>query len=88
LATVVAETRQSADTVGTAFKTLFSRMQGLKLGETLDDGTDLTKYSAALATVGVNIKQANGDLKDMDDILDEVGLAWQGLATDQQVALA
>jgi len=53
LATVVAETRQSADTVGTAFRTLFSRLQGLKLGETLEDGTTLNKYSAALATVGV-----------------------------------
>ena len=41
LATVVAETRQSADIVGTAFKTLFSRLEGLKLGETLEDGVDL-----------------------------------------------
>ena len=72
LATVVAETRQSADIVGTSFKTIFSRLEGLKLGETLDDGTDLNKYSAALLTVGVNIKKANGDLKDMDEILDEL----------------
>jgi TP901 family phage tail tape measure protein len=48
LATVTATTRESANIVGTAFKTLFSRIQGLKLGETLDDGTDLNKYSAAL----------------------------------------
>ena len=88
LATVVAETRQSADIVGTSFKTIFSRLEGLKLGETLDDGTDLNKYSAALLTVGVNIKKANGDLKDMDEILDELGDKWQLLGRDQQVALA
>ena len=88
LATVVAETRQSADIVGTSFKTIFSRLEGLKLGETLEDGTDLNKYSAALLTVGVNIKKANGDLKDMDEILDELGERWQGLGKDQQVALA
>jgi hypothetical protein len=41
LATVVAETRQSAEVVGTAFKTIFARMEGLKLGNTLDDGTTL-----------------------------------------------
>ena len=76
LATVVAETRQSADIVGTAFKTIFSRLESLKLGETLEDGTDLNKYSAALLTVGVNIKKANGDLKDMDEILDELGDKW------------
>ena len=88
LATITATTRQSADTVGTALKTLFSRMQGLKLGETLDDGTDLTKYSAALKTVGVDIKDANGDLKDMDTILEELGQRWQGLTRDQKVATA
>lgn len=88
LATVVAETRQSADIVGTSFKTIFSRLESLKLGETLEDGTDLNKYSAALLTVGVNIKKANGDLKDMDEILDELGYKWQLLGRDQQVALA
>jgi TP901 family phage tail tape measure protein len=41
VATVTAETRQSADVVGTAFKTIFARMEGLKLGDTLEDGTTL-----------------------------------------------
>lgn len=43
------------------------------MGETLEDGTDLNKYSSALATIGVNIKQQNGDLKQMDTILEEIG---------------
>jgi TP901 family phage tail tape measure protein len=76
LTTVTAETRQSADVVGTAFKTLFARIQGLNLGETLDDGTTLNKYSAALASVGINIKNTNGELKDMDVILNEMGAKW------------
>jgi TP901 family phage tail tape measure protein len=76
LATVTATTRQSADVVGTAFKTLFARVQGLSLGETLDDGTTLNKYSQALASVGINIKDASGDLKAMDNILDELGGKW------------
>lgn len=88
LATVTAETRQSAEVVGTAFKTLFARIEGLKLGETLEDGTDLNQYSLALQTVGVNIKDANGKLKDMDTILDQTGARWQTLSKDQQVALA
>ena len=88
LATVTAETRQSADVVGTAFKTLFARIQGLKLGETLDDGTTLNQYSSALAKVGIDIKNANGELKDMDIILNEMGEKWEVLNKDQQVALA
>ena len=86
LATVTAETRQSADVVGTAFKTLFARIEGLKFGETLEDGTDLNQYSLALQTVGVNIKDANGELKDMDTILDQTGARWQTLNKDQQIA--
>ena len=88
LATVTATTRQSADVVGNAFKTLFARMEGLKLGETLDDGTDLNKYSKALDAVGISIKNTDGDLKEMDQILDELGAKWQTLAKDQQMALA
>lgn len=88
LATVTATTRQSADVVGTAFKTLFSRIQDLELGKTLDDGTTLGKYSKALDAVGISIKDSNGELRDMDDILDDTGDKWQTLSKDQQVALA
>lgn len=88
LATVTATTRQSADVVGTAFKTIFARIQGLSLGETLDDGTNLNKYSKALNTVGINVKEQNGELKDMDSILAEMGAKWKTLSKDQQVALA
>ena len=88
LATVTATTRQSADVVGTAFKTLFARIQDLELGDTLEDGTTLGKYSEALKTVGIDIKQQNGELKDMDAILDEMGNKWTTLSKDQQVALA
>lgn len=88
LATVTAQTRESASVVGTAFRTLFSRIQGLTQGETLDDGTTLNKYSQALATVGVQIKDTNGELKGMDEILDNLGSKWNTLAQDQKIALA
>lgn len=88
LATVVAQTRQSESTVGNAFRTIFSRLESLSLGESLEDGTDLTKYTKALETVGVNIKDQNGELKQMDDILDDIGERWQTLSREQQVALA
>ena len=76
LATITATTRQSEDVVGTSLKTIFTRIQGLKLGETLEDGTTLNQYSQALEKVGVNIKDSNGQLKDMDIILDELGHKW------------
>ncbi len=88
LATLTANTRESEDVIGNALKTLFARIQGLQLGETLDDGTDLNKYSKALASVGVNIKEVNGELKGMDQILTETAAKWGTLGKDQQVALA
>lgn len=88
LATVTATTRESADVVGTAFKTIFARIQGLKLGETLDDGTTLNKYSKALDAVGISIFDQNNQIKKMDDILDEMGAKWQTISKDQQIALA
>lgn len=96
LATVTATTRQSADVVGTAFKTLFARIQDLELGKTLDDGTTLGKYSQALDAVGVSIKNADGGLRAMDDILDDLGEKWNSfdaegnplISDDAKVALA
>lgn len=88
LATVVATTRQSESIVGTAFKTIFSRLQGLSLGETLDDGVDLNKYSKALEAVGVEILDTTGELKDLDLILDDLADQWDILSSAQKAALA
>lgn len=88
LTTIVAKTRASASEVGNGLRTIFSRLQNLSLGETLDDGTDLTKYSKALETVGVNIKDASGELKSMDDILDDLAGKWNTLDQAEKVALA
>lgn len=63
-------------------------MEDLELGNTLDDGTTLGSYSAALAKIGVNIQDSNGDLRAMDDILDDIIARWNTLSNSQQVALA
>lgn len=88
LATITANTRESEEVVGTALKTIFARIQGLKLGETLEDGVTLNKYSEALQKVGISIFDSNGELKKMDNILDELGAKWEILNKSQQVALA
>lgn len=88
LATLTANTRESASVVGTALRTLFTRFQGLQLGETLEDGLDLNKYSKALDKVGVSILDQNGEMKEMDAILDGIAEKWTGLTKAQQMALA
>lgn len=88
LATLVSATRQTPDTVGTALKTIFARLQGFNLGETLEDGVDLNKYSSALAKVGVQAIDANGNLRDMDTILNDLASRWETLTAAQKMALA
>ena len=88
LTTITSNTRESEEVVGTALKTIFARIQGLNLGETLEDGVTLNKYSQALQKVGISIFDSNGELKKMDNILDELGAKWETLNKSQQVALA
>jgi hypothetical protein len=63
-------------------------MQGLKLGDTLEDGVDLNKYSEALEKVGVKVLDAKGEMRDMDDILFDLGEKWEGLGETTQIAIA
>ena len=86
--TIVDKTRASADTVGTALKTIFARLQGLELGETLEDGVDLNKYSKALKAVGVEVLDLSGNLRNADDIIYDLGTTWDTLTRAQQTALA
>ena len=88
VATVIDKTRQSADVVGTAFKTIFARVQGLSLDGVTDDGVTLNKYSAALKRVGVDVLTTSGELRDMDEILNDLGAKWQLLGRESQVAVA
>lgn len=93
IATVSSVTRQSAETVGTAFKTIFARMADLKLdGSVEEDGvtTTLGTVSKQLAQVGVNILDANGELRDMGDVTEELMGKWNTMneATQQAVAIA
>lgn len=93
IATVSSVTRQSAETVGTAFKTIFARMADLSLkGSIEEDGvtTELGDVSSKLAAVDVNILDANGQLRDMGDVTEELMNKWNGMseATQQAVAIA
>lgn len=88
IATVSSTTRQSAEIVGTAMNTMLSRFASLKLGETLDDGVTLTKYTNALASIGVNVLDANGELRSMGNIINDIMEKWQTLSTSQKAALA
>lgn len=88
IATVASVTRVSPETVGTAYKTIFARIGDLKVGETLDDGTSLGAVSNTLAKADVDILNMNGDLRDMGEVVEEIGDKWQVWNTAQKTAVA
>lgn len=88
LSTIVSVTRQAPESAGTALKTIYARMADLKLGETDEDGVGLGEVSAEMTKIGVNVLDANGNLKDMGDVVEEVAEKWDKLSKAQQVSIA
>ena len=88
IATVASVTREAPESIGTSFKTILARIGDLKLGETLDDGTTLGTVSSQLAQIGVNVLDANGNLQDMGDIIENLMTKWNSLTDAQKTATA
>lgn len=87
LATIISVTRQAPESVGTALKTIFARMTDIEAG-TEESGVTLGKYTAEMAAMGVKVLDSNNKLRDMGDVIEEVGSKWNSFTREQQVALA
>lgn len=88
VATVSSVTRESAESIGTSYKTIFARIGDLKLGETLDDGVTLGQVSSQLDKIGVSVLDANGEMRDMGAIIEDLGSKWQTMSRAEQTAIA
>jgi hypothetical protein len=67
-------TREAPENIGTAFKTIFARMRELTdIGKVMEDGMDVNRVDAALASVGVSLRDANGQFRNLDQVLIDVG---------------
>lgn len=86
LSTIISVTRQAPESVGTALKTIYARMADIESGE--DDETSLGNYTAEMANLGVNVLNAEGKLRDMGEVIEEVGSKWTKFSREQQLALA
>lgn len=82
-------TREAPETIGTALKTIIARMRELSdYGETLSDGVDVNNVETQLAYIGISLRNASGELRSTEDVLNELGLAWDNLSSNQQAAVA
>ena len=86
LATIISVTRQAPESVGTALKTFYARMGDIEAG--LDTETTLGEYTSQMAEMGVNVLEANGKLRDMGDVIEEIGGKWNTMSKEQQLSLS
>jgi TP901 family phage tail tape measure protein len=93
LSQIIETTRESAETAGTAMKTVIARFQELKkdpaeIGEVDGEIVDANKIETALRTVGVSLRDASGQFRDLDDVFLELSSKWDGLDTNTQRYIA
>lgn len=82
-------TREAPETIGTALKTIIARMRELTdYGKTLEDGMDLNRVAAALDEIGVAMTDETGMMRDLEDVITEVGQKWDTLNKNQQANVA
>jgi len=87
IATVGSTTQQSASVVGNAYKTIFSRFEQLKSAGT-DGEVTLGAISTQLKALGIDVLDASGDLRKLDDVIAETGSKWDQWSEKQQLAVA
>lgn len=87
ISTIISVTRQAPETVGNALRSIYSRLADLQLGETLEDGVDLGRFSSVVESVGVEVLDATGNLRNMGDIIEDLMVKWQDLSSAQQISV-
>jgi TP901 family phage tail tape measure protein len=89
LAKGVETTREAPETIGTALKTVIARMRELTdLGKTFEDGMDISRVETALRQVGVALRDDQGQFRNLELVLTELGQRWATLNTNQQASIA
>ena len=86
LATIVSVTREAPESIGTALKTVYARMSDIVAG--MDGEVSLDEYTKQMATMGINVLDANNNLRDMGEVVEEIGGKWTTLTREQQTSLA
>ncbi|MCP1185099.1 phage tail tape measure protein [Paenibacillus sp. 1781tsa1] len=71
-AAITTATRESGSVVGNSLKSIYSRV------------TSMAKSEDVLKGVGVSMREMNGEVRDVSDILDDLAGKWNGLSKEQQ----
>ena len=93
LAQAIETTREPAENIGTAMKTIVARFQEMKknpLEITEVDGEEVSynKVDQALQSIGVSLKDTNGQFRELDQVFLDISSRWDSLTQTQQRYIA
>ena len=89
LTTASETTRLSAETVGQAFKSMFSRLQNVKAGKSIDDqGEAINDSEKVLKRYNITLRDSATEFRNLEDVLDDVGRRWNEFDTVEQAQIA
>jgi len=89
LTQVIETTQESAENIGTSLKTIIARFTELKTNvagtaESEFDDLDFNKVDTALKSVGVSLKDAQGQFRNLDEVFLELSKKWSDLDRNTQ----
>ena len=89
MATVQEKSGRTAQTVGDAFKTMFSRIQQVKLGKLTDDlGDDISNVDKVLKQYNIALRDAQGNFRNTEIVLKELSEQWVNYGSTQKREIA
>lgn len=93
LAQMIETTREAPENLGTALKTIIARFQNIKdnpLEVMTDDSGSYSynKVDEALQSIGVSLKEDNGDFRNFGDVILDISKKWNTLSQAQQKYIA
>lgn len=89
LTQMIESTREAPEALGTSLKTVIARMQEMKsnptqLIEVDGEAASLNKMDTALSSVGIKLKDASGQFRNLDEVIFELSKIWDTLDRNTQ----
>lgn len=89
LSTMQEVTREAPENIGTAMKSITSRLQEIKdIGKIEEDGTTFSNVAKALNSIGIAATDSSGQLRTLQDIMEELGPMWNTLDRNHKAYIA
>lgn len=90
IATISEVTRQSGATIGQSLKTVFARINQVKLGKLVDDdtGEDVSRVETVLKEYNLTLRDTEGQFRDTGMVIDELAMKWVKLTSAEKSEIA